>query len=196
MPNTVPYEVIAAPFTLWVAPVGTAFPLIAADPADPWVKVGTSGPLNYDGDAGVTIEHPQTINKWRSLGDAGSRKVFRSEEDMMVRMTLVDLTPEQYAIAINGNAVTEGVAGSRRLGLSRGFTVATNALLVRGNVSPLGAVGNMQYQVWRAAQSGSPTVVYKKADPAGLALEWSALVDPEQDPEEYFGVLIVADAAS
>lgn len=199
MANTVPYEVIAAPYTLYVAPVGTAFPLIDANPAVAWVKVGTSGPLNYDGDAGVTIEHPQSINPWRSLGDAGSRKVFRSSEDLKVRMTLVDISLEQYARAINDNTVTDtpagvGTAGFRSLGLSRGFTVSTKALLVRGNVSPYGATGNSQYQIPIAAQSGNPTVVFLKDKPAGLALEWMALVDPSQSADAYFGVLIVQDA--
>jgi pyruvate,orthophosphate dikinase len=44
-----------------------------------------------------------------------------------------------------------------------------------------------------AAQSGNPSVVFRKDQPAGLALEWTALVDPSQDPDEYFGVLIAAD---
>jgi hypothetical protein len=198
MSNTVPYEVIAAPFTLWVAATGSAFPLLGAAPSVAWTKVGTSGPLNYDGDQGVVLEHRQSLAPWRSLGDAGSRKIFRSDEDLIIRMTLVDLTLEQYKLAENRNTVTTvpagvGTVGYRKLGLSRGFTVDTMALLVRADISPYGADFAMQYEVPIAAQSGSPTVTYLKDRPAGLALEWMALVDPSQSAAEYFGRLVTQD---
>lgn len=204
MSNTVPYEVIAAPFTVYFAAVGTAFPDVG-DADDNvsftgWTKLGTSGALNYDSDAGVTVEHPQSINPWRSLGDSGSRKVFRSEEDCKVAMQLADMTLEQFRNAINSNAVTDqaGVAGvsapQRRIGLSRGFTVATVALLVRGDISPYGADWAMQYEIPIAAQSGNPQVVYRKDRPALLALEWMALVDPDAVSEdERFGRLVIQD---
>lgn len=201
MPNTVPYEVIAAPFTLWVAPVGTAFPLIDVTPAVAWIKVGTSGDLNYDDAAGVTVEHSQAITAWRASGDSGSRKVFRTEEDLKIRLKLMDITLEQYAFALNHNAVTDvaagsGTAGYRSIGLSRGFTVATRALLIRGSVSPYGAEDwNSQYEIPVAAQTGNPSVVFKKGEPAGLDLEWTALVDPNAATEfERFGRLVSQDA--
>ncbi len=201
MPNTVPYEVIAAPFTLWIAPVGTVFPLIDVAPAVAWIKVGSSGDLNYDDATGVIVEHSQSITPWRSSGDSGSRKVFRTEEDLKVRLKLMDITLEQYALALNHNAVTDvaagaGTAGYRKLGLSRGFTVATRALLIRGAVSPYGEDDwNSQYEIPIAAQTGNPSVVYKKGDPAGLDLEWTALVDSTAASEfERFGRLIAQDA--
>jgi len=199
MANTVPYEVLAAPFTLYIATVGATFPLVDAVPGAGWTKVGTSGALNYDSDEGVTVEHRQTLNPWRSLGDAGSRKIFRQDEDMIVRMKLVDITLEQYKLALNRNTVTDvpagvGTAGYRKVGLSRGFTVDTMALLARADISPYGADFAMQYEVPIAAQQGSPSVAYFKAAPAGLALEWMALVDPTQTAAEYFGRLVVQDA--
>lgn len=198
MANTVPYEVLAAPFTLYIATVGTAFPLVDAVPAVGWVKVGSSGPLNYDSDAGVVVEHRQTLNPWRSLGDAGSRKIFRSEEDQLVRLTLVDVTLEQYKLAINRNTVTivaagVGTVGYRKLGLSRGFSVDTMALLARADSSPYMATGKMQYEIPIAAQQGSSQVGYVKATPAGLSLEWMTLVDPSQSAAEYFGRLVTQD---
>jgi hypothetical protein len=204
MSNTVPYEVLAAPFTVYVAPVGTTFPDVGDAETDPsfvsWTKIGTSGPLNYDSDAGVTVEHPQSTNPWRSLGDSGSRKIFRSEEDCKVSLQLADVTAEQYRNAVNSNTVTDqaGVAGisapQRRLGLSRGFTVATMAVLIRAGTSPYGADWNMQYEIPRAAQTGSPQVVYKKDRPALLNLEWMALVDSTAaNEDERFGRLVVQD---
>lgn len=199
--NTVPYEVLAAPYTLYIASVGTTFPDVDETPGVSWFKVGTSGNLNYDDGAGVTIEHPQTIVKWRSVGDAGSRKVFRTEEDLIVRMVVVDMTLEQYALAINNNTVTDtpagvGTPGTRKLGLSRGFQVSTKALLIKGHESPYGEDWTSQYEIPVAAQAGSPTVtVSKKGQPAALALEWHALVDPNAASEdERFGRLIAQDA--
>ena len=191
--NSLPYEIIAAPFTVWFAPVGTAFPTVDGVPAVTWKKVGSSGDLNYF-DEGVKVSHAQSMSKFRALGDAGSRKVFRTEEDLSIGLTLADVTLEQYAHALNSNAITAvaasaGVAGYKKIGLSRGFAVATVALLVRGP-SPYMDLGNMQYEVPRAAQSGTPEVVYRKNEPAGLALLWEALVDPNAANEfERFGVL-------
>ena len=199
--NTTPYEVIAAPFTVWAAPVATAFPEIDdAAPDAAWIKVGTSGPLNYEAE-GVTVEHKQSMNFWRSLGDSGSRKVFRNEEDLVISLTLVDISLEQYALAINGNTLTTvaaatGAAGYKKIGLSRGLTVHTRALLVRGP-SPYGANYTLQYEVPIAVQTSSPQVVYKRESPAGLKLEWTALVDPSAASEaEYFGRIIAQHQAA
>lgn len=189
MLNATPYEVIAAPFTVWVAAVGAVFPSVGDEPdSSDWTLVGSSGSLNYD-DAGVKVEHKQSMAFWRSLGDSGSRKVFRSTEDLVISLELVDVTLEQYALALNGNAVTPNT-GEVKLGLSRGLTVDTRALLVRGP-SPYVADGAMQFEVPIAVQTGSPQVVFKRDDPAGLALEWTALVDPAaSSDDERFGRLV------
>jgi hypothetical protein len=201
MLNSVPYEVIAAPYTLYVAPVGTAFPEVDTDPGAAWIKVGTSGPLNYDDAAGVTIEHRQTVVSWRSAGDTGTRKRFRTEEDLAVRMKLVDVTLEQYAHALNYNAVTDvpagvGTPGYRKIGLSRGTQIVTKALLVRADISPYGEDLKSQYEIPLAQQSGSPTVsLSKKGEPEGLDLEWMALVDTTAASDaERFGRLVAQDA--
>lgn len=195
--NSAPYEIIAAPFVVWYAPLGTAFPAIAIAPPSPWAKVGSSGDLNYL-DEGIKVSHSQTMNLFRSLGDAGSRKAFRTEEDLMVSLTLADLTLEQYAHALNSNTVTTTAAGAaagyKKLGLSRGFSVATYALLLRGP-SPYGDDWNMQFEIPRAAQTGNPEPVMRKGEPAALALEWTALVDPDASTEfERFGRLIAQHA--
>lgn len=195
--NSTPYEIIAAPFTVWYAPEGTAFPDVEIAPPNPWAKIGTSGDLNYT-DEGVTIAHSQEMELFRSLGDAGSRKAFRTEEDLMIRLVMTDLTLENYAHALNSNSVTTvpaaSNAGYKWVGLSRGFAVATVALLVRGP-SPYGANWTMQFEVPRAAQTGNPEPVMRKGEPAGLALEWTALVDPNALTEfERFGRILAQHA--
>src|SRR5687768_5399736 len=141
MDNTAPFEIIAAPATIWLAPTGTAYPNIDAAPAGTWVKVGTTGDLNYD-EEGVSILHGQALEYFRSLGSTGPRKAFRSEEELVIALTLVDVSLEQYALALNHNTVTAdapgaGDAGDKIIGLSRGLTVTRKALLVRGP-SPYG----------------------------------------------------------
>ena len=192
--NTQPFEIIAAPYKVYFAPTGTAFPAIdLAIPASPWKLVGTSGDLNYT-DEGVTVAHNQALEKFRALGDSGSRKIFRTEEDLMIRLMLADITLEQYSHALNSNAVTTvaagaGTAGYKVIGLSRGFAVATVALMVRGP-SPYGDNFTLQYEVPLAAQSGNPETVFVKSTPVALALEWTALVDPNAVSQfERFGRL-------
>ena len=195
--NSLPYEIIAAPYTVWIAPVGTEFPDVEAAPNGFWTKVGSSGDLNYS-DEGVTVAHPQEMNLFRALGDAGSRKAFRVSEDLLIRLQLVDVTLEQYKLALNTNTVTDvpaaSNAGYRKVGLSRGFSVATVALLVRGP-SPYMDDGVMQFEIPRAAQTGNPEVTFRKDEPAMLALEWTALVDPDAaSTDERFGRILAQDA--
>ncbi len=198
MPNTAPLEIIAAPFDVYRAVVGTAFPLVSASPAVAWTKIGSSGSLNYDDSEGVSIAHEQEFNEFRALGDAGVRKMFRTKEALRIKLKLYDITLEQYKAALNDNTITStsastGVPGQKKIGLSRGFTVATMALLIRGNVSPYGTSSswNMQYEVPIAVQIGSPEIIYKKSDPVGLALEWMALVDSTASSvDERFGRLV------
>jgi hypothetical protein len=201
MRNSAPLEVIGAPFTMWVAPVGTVFPEVDQEPdSTDWTLIGSAGPLNYD-EAGVNVEHAQSMAFWRSLGDAGSRKVFRSSEDLKMGLLLVDVTLEQYSFAINGNTVTPtaagpGTPGTKKIGLSRGFVVDTRAVLLRGP-SPEMEDGAMQYECPRAAQTGEPKPVYTKDKPAMLQIEWTALVDPDAaDPSEYFGRIVVQTAVA
>jgi hypothetical protein len=183
--NSVPFEIIAAPFSVYWAPLSTAFPLIDAAPAMAWTLIGSNGSKNYKDD-GVIVTHNQSITKFRALGDCGVRKNFRTEEDQMVKLTLVDLTLEQYLHALNQNTVTTvpagGEAGYKKIGLSRGFSIKTFQLLVRGP-SPEMEDGYMQYEIPYCQQTGNPEAVFKKGDPAGLALEFTTLVDPDAASE-------------
>jgi hypothetical protein len=181
-PNSVPYEVVAAPYEVYYGPVGEAFPLVDAAAAGNWKKIGTSGILSYV-DNGVSVSNPQSITKWRSAGDTGVRKVFRTEEDLMVKFTIADISLEAYQLALNMNAITtvaagSGTAGYKAIGLSRGTNVAQRAILIRG-ASPYGDDMTLQFEIPIAFQTGSPEPVFgKKGEPAALALEWTAIIDP------------------
>jgi hypothetical protein len=192
MLNTAPLEIMASgDIELWAAPLGTAKPAVDAAPGAGWAKVGSYGSLNYSTD-GVEIGHEQNIEKFRALGDTGVRKVARTEEDLTFKLTMWDLTLEQYAHALNGNPITttaasSGVPGTKKIGLSRGPTVVTAALLFRCP-SPYMTDGVMQYYCPRAAQTGTPAPAFKNDEPVGLELEWTALVDPAAaNAQERFG---------
>lgn len=195
-----PYEIVGQPLELWLAPVGTAFPAIDDAPANTWVLVGTSGDRSQT-EEGVTVTHSQTINKVRAGGSVGAIKAFRPEEDLMFRVTLMDVSLEQYKVAVNGNALTTtaagvGTAGTKKMGLSRGKDVTVYALLARG-VSPYDPTYTAQYQVPRCYVSGSPAIVYRKGQPAGIELTFEALEDMEAVTEdERFGSLIAQHQAA
>lgn len=202
--NTVPYEVIAgAAIQLWTNAADAAKPALDDDATDlglaSWAKVGVSGELSYDNGGGVVVEHPQSINFWRALGDAGSRKAFRSDEDCLIKVKVVDLRLETYALALNGNAVTTvpggvGTVGYKKIGLSRNLSVNTKALLIRLLISPYGSDWIGQYYFPRVALFGSPSVQFMKSEPAGLELQFQALVNPNAaSADERFGVLEFQD---
>lgn len=195
-----PYEIIAGPVTLFFAPVGTTFPAIGAEPGAPWTKVGTKGDRNYSDD-GVTVQHSQKIETSTPAGALGPVKAWRTEEGLIVTVTLWDMSLEQYALALSGAAPTTtaagvGTPGTKRLGLSRGAEVRNYAMLARG-ASAYGDQFTAQYEVPVCFQSGSPKITRKKGVPAGLELEMTALEHGAATSEtERFGRLVMQHQAA
>lgn len=194
-----PFEVIAHPLTLWLAPVGTAFPDVSEDPDASWTLVGTSGDENYD-EEGVTVSHEQTVEEWTPAGSTGPRKAFRTGERLVIGVTVADISAAQYAQALNNATITQdapgaGTAGVDRFGLTQGHDVAVFALLARGK-SPADDQFEAQYQVPRVFQGANPEPQYQKGEPAGLALEFVALEDLNASADaERFGELVIQTAA-
>lgn len=173
-----PYEIVAAPLTVYVAAVGTAFPDVDEAPGGSWTKLGTSGDKNYNDD-GVTVGHPQTIETFTPAGSTVPRKAFRTEEGLTFGFTLVDLSPTQYAKVLDDAAITtvsasSGTPGTKKIALYKGLQVETFALLARG-LSTVDESLACQYEVDSCFQSGEPEPVHNKGVPAGLELEWTAL---------------------
>lgn len=188
------HEVIGAPLTVFIAPINTAFPTIGAAPAAGWVRLGTNGDRNYD-NSGVQVQHAKSYSKVRTAGASGAVKAFLTEEDLMFRVTLLDVTMEQYAYALNNNTVTttapaSGQPGNRAIGLSEDVgRTAEFALLARG-ISPYNPALFMQYEIPRCFQSGAPQPVFRKGEPAGLLLQFEALENAAAtNAQQRFGVL-------
>jgi len=196
--NALPYEIIASKSTLYVAPVGTSFPAIddlEADFDTAWRKIGTLGAKNYKDD-GVTITQGQEIVPFRGLGGTLPRKTFRTTEDIKVKLMLVDMTLEQYRLSVNDNTITTdapgpGVAGTKKLGMSRGEAVTNYAVLVR-LPSPYMANGNAHYEFPLTQQTGSSDITLNRRDPAAVALEFTVLEDPDASTEDEAGGRFIA----
>jgi len=202
VPNSIPYEIVGVPAEIYLAAVASTFPDIDATPNPAtWTLLGTDGSLNYTPD-GVIAGHPQSFNIFRSLGDAAPRKVFRTEEDGKYGVTVADMTLEVFK-EIVGNIVNTvasggGTAAHKWVGLSRGLTIATVALLIRvPDGSPYIAEGNLQYEIPRAQYTGSPESTWRRDNPTLLTMEWMALVDPDAlSPERRLGRIVAQTEAS
>ena len=178
MENDAPFEIIAAPAKIWVAPVGTAFPNISTLPNTDWTLLGKAGDKNIS-EEGVTISHPQSVEVFRALGGTGPRKIVRTEEDCMISFTLLDLTLEMYRRLLNGNPITQveataTVGGSRKLAIQRGRLVDQFALIAEGP-SPYGENWALRFKVPIIVNVGEPEVVFQKGEPAGLLFELQAI---------------------
>jgi hypothetical protein len=189
-----PFEIVAAPYTIYVAAVGTAFPDVSATPGGSWTKLGTSGTKNYRDD-GVTVTHDQSIEEFIPAGGTAARKAFRTEESLIIEFELVDLTIEQYAKGLNDATVTttaagSGTAGIKSINLLQGLSVTRFAVVARG-VSTIDDAYAAQYQIPIAYQAESPAPAHKKDEPAGLAFALRAL---EHDSLG-FGKLVMQSAA-
>ncbi len=187
-----PFEIMAVPFEIWLAPAGTAKPDIDTTPAGDWDLLGVRGADEYD-EAGVTVTHEQSVNLYRGLRGTGPIKAFRTSEGLMLGFTLNDLTLEAYARVLNDVSVSSAGV-SKSVTIHQGAQVSTFALLARSADGPYGDGLPAQYFVPKVFQSASPAVVHKKGDPAGLALVFTALEDLDaSSEEERFGILEAQD---
>lgn len=182
MPAT-PFEIITGCYDVYVAPVGTPFPAPNSTPPSPWTKLGTNGTLDIK-EGGVTVAHEQTLVYFRTEGSTGPVKATRTEENLKISLTLVDMKPAQYTYAMAGDTPTStsaqtGTAGFDTVNLRRGNEVSEFALLVKGD-SPMNTTGQSykaQYEVPRCVQSGNTEIVFAKGEMAGVQYEFSALED-------------------
>lgn len=181
MAGVAPFEIIAAPFQVYAANVGTAFPDVSDSAVTGFTLIGTSGDKNITED-GVTVEHSQTIEVFRPVGLTAARKAFRTEEELKISFAIADISAAQYAKAMNKATVTAvaagaGVGGQSTIPLLMGMEVSLVALLLKGLESAGGANFNTQYQIPICYQGGNPKPVFKKGEPAMLELEFMALWD-------------------
>lgn len=188
-----PFEVIAGPVEVWVAPLATAMPSVDTAPTGPWILLGANGSKNIE-ESGVTIHDSATVTPFRTLGALMPVKTFITSEDFGVEFTLADLTLEMWDKARGGPATAAGnvvtfaptvpLPGTKSLNLVRNGVLSTNALLVRAGVgmSPYSTVGAdyaAQYEFPKAICPGEGIqLVYVKGVPVGIHYKWTILYDP------------------
>jgi hypothetical protein len=184
MSNSAPYEVIAGPFTAYIAAVGTTLPTLDEDPGEVagWTMVGHSGAVNYNRGEGVMVRHQKTINTYRGAADPRPLKNFTTEANLIVEFSLADMTLATYRLAVaNGTVTSHSAVGPipahRVLDLAVGNGIPTYALVLRSDESPYQADGVSQYEIEKAQEIGSSDVQRGSAgNPAQLRLMFSALV--------------------
>jgi hypothetical protein len=179
-----PHEVVATPLTIYLAAIGSTFPDIDADPTAPWDLLGTEGDRNYN-DAGVTVSHAETVADFTPAGSTMPSKRFRTGEDFLISLNLVDLGPTAYAKVMNDAEVTNVPAGIGNPGedyfsLYRGDQVNAFAVLAKG----MSTVDNdlaLQYQFSKAFVSVDGDVVWNKGTPAMLPVKIQAIRHSDSD---------------
>ncbi|MGH2500261.1 MAG: hypothetical protein ACRDF0_09260 [Candidatus Limnocylindria bacterium] len=176
-----PYEIFATGTgEVWLAPTGTADPAIDVALAPPWVELGTAGPDDFTED-GIVITKATENNEVYANGVYGVRKVFRTRENLKIALTLMDLTLEALSAAFNQTPVTvvPGPPAEKTMPLLEGSATPTQrAMVIRvPDLSPYMDGGVLQFFIPLVYQTGSPEIALKKSDPAGLALEFTAIAD-------------------
>ena len=174
-----PYELIAGPFVVYWAPVGTPAPEISADPPSPWTLLGRNGAKNISED-GINIEFEETVEGQMVLGSTAVQKQFRTSEEVTLSMTILDVTAETFAFAMSNpsgittSAPASGAGGHLDVPLLKGFTVLNAAFLMRGP-SPYGDNWYAQYWLPRGYPAFSGALQYQKGEAAGIELSIMAL---------------------
>jgi hypothetical protein len=183
-----PFEVIAGPVEAYVAPLGTAFPLMDVAPAAAWILLGANGSKNID-ETGLAIHDAATSNDWRSLGTTMAVKNFLVSEDLRVEFNLGDIRAEMWSIARGGHATTAadvttvaagvGTMGHKDLSLVRNLnSINTVALLLRQQQSPYGDGFLTQYEFPKAVCPGDGIdLVYVKGVPIAVHFNFHILFD-------------------
>ncbi len=189
---TTPFDIIAGPAEVFVAPVAESMPLIDTDPpGGNWVTLGRT-------EGGITVTHDETIELLRVDQASGPVKAIRPEESLVIAFSLAEIDLEAYARVMNDasvtdNAASSGVAGERSIPLRQGFGVSRFAMLIRGPSPYMDAF--LQYEIYIAVQTGSPSLVFVRDDKSVLEVEFNAIEDPSKADTLKFGLLRAQDAA-
>tara|TARA_Y100000310_G_scaffold47500_2_gene44070 strand:- start:11637 stop:12218 length:582 start_codon:yes stop_codon:yes gene_type:complete len=171
-----PREIVVGPLTIWLAAAVEAEDDVDGTPGGNWAQLGTSGDENYTED-GVTVTHSQTTRESRVAGATGPVKVNRTEEALMIALTLMDMNLAQLTKLFNNSAKsTDNSPNIDFLGMRRGPDVTLYSLIAKGaGLSPSGAFP-IQLYVPRCYQSADALApVFGKNADVGYAAEFSAL---------------------
>lgn len=173
-----PYQIIAGPADVFVAPVATSFPALNVTsstntPPAGWTALGKT-------QGGVTVKYSQTVEQISVDQETAPIKAVRSSEGLDITFALVELTIATIAYFMNQATVTTvtGPPHDQDIPLHRGRSVARNALLIRGD-SPYGNFF-MQYEVPVVVMTDSPQMDFALNKIAAAQITFTAIADLTQ----------------
>ena len=173
--NTTPYDTVVGPGSVWLAPVGTAFPVVdLATPAAAWISLGET-------DGGLTFTPKRSVKKHYTDQSFAPKKTTVTLRETEVSVALAQITLERLAKILDGQAIVTvaagaGTAGYRYFTLSAAATLPQYAMLIRVP-SPYGD-GYTQIELACVSPSGDQKIVFKKDDMSTIPTTWDALEDP------------------
>ena len=152
-----------------------------------WKQLGLNGAVHYEDD-GVTVALSQSIEKIRGAASTAPIKVYRTEEDVTISLTLRDMRLEMLQYALQGaGLLSPAPTNASGLNLFRGVNVPTAAILLRGiGLSPYPVQsGGSQYALQFFAPAGymsadSIEMMFGKNNPAETPFEFTVLYDSSQ----------------
>ena len=187
-----PYQIIAGPADVFVAPVATAFPAInvassTTSPPAGWTALGRT-------QGGVSVKYSQTVDQISADPETAPIKAVRSSEGLDITFALIELTLATIAYFMNQQTVTTitGPPHNLSIPLHRGRSVARNALLIRGD-SPYGNFF-MQYECPVVVMTDSPQMDFAENKISAAQMTFTAIADLTQASDSaYFGTLRAQD---
>jgi hypothetical protein len=168
MPGSETQEILVEDLECYVAPIGTAFPALTAEPVAEWKKVGKRGKESHS-EAGSTITIGKTVSSFMSAGTPHALKTWVTERSFEAAFEVADLTPETLALLYD-NRTVEGTK-EKSVNLDGGFESHEFAAILRGT-SPLTEGKNLQFNVYSCYQGANLAPKFApKGAPALLAVQ-------------------------
>lgn len=172
-----PFGQLVGPVKVYIAPYGTAEPAINATPSGSWIEMGAT-------DGEQSIEYAQEIERYSDNDHTSHVKVERSEEEVIVGFTLVNMTQEHFARVLHDVSkvmtTTSGGVNVKRMPFKRGASVTEYALLLKGQSdSPYGDFPGQNY-IPRCFSDSAPTPTRGKGQRAELECSFVGLEDDNQ----------------
>jgi hypothetical protein len=187
-----PASILVGVGKLYLAPYGTAAPVITAVPSTSWTYLGET-------DGGVKISYAQKIDEHHTDQRTGIVKETRSEEHVMVETSLVQATLENLAklmgASVTPTAAGTGTAGTLEVTFNQGVPVTEYAILFRG-VSAYGANWPSQYYIPRGAFAGNVEAEFNKVKKVLYKLQFKAMEDLNAAIGQQFGKVTHQNAAA
>lgn len=194
MPTNTPYSRMTGTWTIYVAAYGTASSDLDVAMAGAWTELGPT-------DGTQSIKMTGSAEYFYDNDNLGPVKAVNPVAGVTVTATLVNMTPEQLAVAIGMAAAdviahdtVPGAVSVELLPLGQDFAANEFALTMRGGAQPITNVMSpfgawpAQFYIPRGVFDGEPELVFSKDGSPGAEFTFTALVDPNAPAAQELGV--------